>query len=225
MGCVGQLVGGPFVEGGLGRRAEHALVLWIVHGGGLRGIGRKRFPAEPVRPVEAERFAQVVDGRLLLVGDVLVFRYPEEVGCHYPRERGAILVLGDLGKLVAKRPEGRVVDRGRQRDRHGLVWSEHRRRRLRRWVCRLQRLGHDGHGRERAREREGDREDVRGRQAWTPHRDFSQVPSATLALDLARSTARKKGFRTEAASAKGGTAQVRAMLRNRGAAGCRNASV
>src|SRR5262249_31089228 len=100
----------------------------------LRRISGERLPAETIRPVEAQRLAEIVDRGLLFVGDILVFRHPEEIRRDQPRKRGAVLVLGDLGELLAEGLEARIVDARRQRDRYGLVGSERRLRRLRRRV-------------------------------------------------------------------------------------------
>ena len=124
--------------------------------------------AETVRPVEAQRLAEIVDRRLLFVGDVLVFRHPEEIRRHQPRERGAVLVLGDISELLAEGLETGIVHARRQRDGHRLVGSERRLWRLGRWLRRLylrHELGHARHGCERARDYERCRNEKGGGEA------------------------------------------------------------
>src|SRR5262249_53272317 len=70
---------------------------------------------------------------------------------HQPGERGAILLAGDFGELLAERLKARIVHPRRQRDGHRLVRSERRCWRLSwclsRWLGRRLRLGKDRHGR------------------------------------------------------------------------------
>src|SRR5262249_60959769 len=108
-------------RGGVGGGAEGAVALRVGGGGRLRRVGDQRLPAGRLLAVEAERFGHVVDGRLALVGEIGVLRDPEEIRRDQARERGTILLSGDLAELLAESVEGRIVQRRRQRDRNRLV--------------------------------------------------------------------------------------------------------
>ena len=111
----------PLVEAGLGRRADHARALGIGPAAALEREARERVPAGRALPVETDRLGEIVDGGLGLVDDVHVFRDPEEARRHQPRERGAVLFLGDVGELLAEGLVGRIVHHRRQRDGDRLV--------------------------------------------------------------------------------------------------------
>ena len=93
------------------------------------GEGGERVPADCVRRRRGPAPWQVVDGGLVLVGDVGVFGDPEEIRRHQPGERGAVLLLGDFAELLAEGVEARIVQRRRQRDGDRLVGPGRRRRR------------------------------------------------------------------------------------------------
>src|SRR5262249_22044200 len=113
--------------------------LRVGHGARLASIGGERVPADRIRPaVEPERFCGVVDRRQLLVRDVGILGHPEEVLCHQLGERGAILLLRDLGEPLAETVEARIIDRSGKRDGNRLVGTGGRARRLGwRWGWRL----------------------------------------------------------------------------------------
>src|SRR5262249_36913396 len=157
------------------------------------GVGGERLPAESIGPVEAERFRQVVDPRLLLVGDILLFRHPEEIRRHQPRERGAILLAGDFAELLADRVEVPIVHPRAQREGRRLVRRERRcwrlSRRWRRWL----RWAEGRQGREHARNHERSRDEMGGREAWMPHRGVSQGCKPCFSAGFSPLYGKKKG--------------------------------
>ena len=70
----------------------------------------KGLPAGPVLGVEIDRRRQIVDAGFPLVGSVALFPHPKEiVGDHQAGERGAVLAVCDVAKLLAERLEARVA--------------------------------------------------------------------------------------------------------------------